>query len=237
MTVRSLALALAATATLLACLCAATASAAEPAAAPQRSSYWRERTSFFRSLGRPAEIVMIGDSLTDAAEWAEMFPDQDIANRGIDSDTTDGVLARIDDIVAARPRQAFVMIGINDFADGRRDVDAVFANYRAIVSRLRQAGVRVVVQSTLPCNEAKAAWKSCASINGKIARLNARLSSLASTGVVFIDLRPLLAPDGNLKSDLTYDGVHLNGDGYRLWKQAIAASMPGRSRMSPPRRR
>lgn len=230
-------LARAVTATMLAGLCAAMAIAAEPPPASQRSSYWRERTSFFRTLGRPAEVVMIGDSLTDGAEWAEMFPDQDIVNRGIDSDTTDGVLARVDDIVAARPRQAFVMIGINDFADGRRDVDAVFGNYHAIVSRLRQAGIRVVVQSTLPCNEAKAAWKSCASINGKIARLNARLPSLAAPGVVFVDLRPLLAPDGNLKSEVTYDGVHLNGDGYRLWKQAIAASMPGRGSKAAPQRR
>ncbi|MDB5945481.1 MAG: hypothetical protein JWQ33_507 [Ramlibacter sp.] len=216
---------------LLLALCAgqpAGAAEPQPAPEPERSSYWRERTSFFRTFAHRAEVVMIGDSLTDGAEWAEMFPDQDIANRGIDSDTTDGVLARIGDVVAARPRQAFVMIGINDFADPRRDVDAVFANYRAIVSRLGRGGVKVVVQSTLPCNEAKAAWKSCASINGKIRQLNARLATLASAGVTFVDLWPLLAADGNLKSGLTYDGVHLNGEGYRLWKRGIAASMPAR---------
>jgi lysophospholipase L1-like esterase len=210
---------------LLAALGAGAAAAAGPQTQPERSSYWRERSSLFRTLPRH-EVVMIGDSLTDGAEWAELFPGQDIANRGIDSDTSDGVLARLDDILAGKPRQAFLMIGINDFADGQREVDAVFASYSAIVGRLERAGVRVVVQSTLPCNEAKGQWKSCASINGKIARLDARLATLASARVAFVDLRPALAAGGQLDGDLTFDGVHLNGEGYRRWQRAIAALMP-----------
>lgn len=213
---------------LLAALGTGAAAAAGPQAQPERSSYWRERTALFRTLPRHA-VVMIGDSLTDGAEWAELFPGQDIANRGIDSDTSDGVLARLDDIVAAKPRQAFVMIGINDFADGGREVDAVFATYRAIVSRLERAGVRVVVQSTLPCNEAKGRWKSCAAINGKIAQLNARLATLASARVAFVDLRPALAAGAELNGELTFDGVHLNGEGYRRWQHAIAPLMPAAS--------
>jgi lysophospholipase L1-like esterase len=210
---------------LLVALGAGAAAAAGPQAQPERSSYWRERTSLFRNLPRHA-VVMIGDSLTDGAEWAELFPGQDIANRGIDSDTTDGVLARLDDILAAKPRQAFVMIGINDFADGQREVDAVFANYSAIVARLEQAGVRVVVQSTLPCNEAKGQWKSCAAINRKIAQLDARLATLGSARVRFIDLRPALAAGAELNGEFTFDGVHLNAEGYRRWQRAIAPLMP-----------
>jgi lysophospholipase L1-like esterase len=215
-------------------LCAGAAATAGPQAPAERSSYWRERTSLFRTLPGSADVVMIGDSLTDGAEWAELFPRQRIVNRGIDSDTTDGVLARLDDIIAARPRQAFLMIGINDFADLHRDVDAVYADYRAIVAKLRHAGVQVVVQSTLPCNEAKGAWKSCAAINGKIGRLDARLATLAAgsrlkpgiTGSRFIDLRPVLAPHGQLKDEFTYDGIHLNGEGYRHWQRTIAPLMP-----------
>ena len=207
-------------------LCAGAAAAVGPQAPAERSSYWRERTSLFRTLPGHADVVMIGDSLTDGAEWAELFPQQRIANRGIDSDTTDGVLARLDDILAARPRQAFLMIGINDFADLQRDADAVFADYRAIVAKLERAGVKVVVQSTLPCNAAKAAWKSCAAILGRIGQLNARLATLASKNVRFVDLRPVLAAGGGLGDKFTYDGVHLNGEGYRRWQQTIAPFMP-----------
>ncbi|MEO6015685.1 MAG: GDSL-type esterase/lipase family protein [Polaromonas sp.] len=207
---------------------------AAPEAATERSSYWRERTSLFRTFSHPADVAMLGDSLTDGAEWREIFPGLDIVNRGIDSDTTDGVLARLEDLVSGKPRQVFVMIGLNDFADSARSVDAVFTNYRAIVSRLEQAGVKVFVQSTLPCNETKGAWKSCATLNSNIRQLNARLATLASARVTFIDLTPALTDAKGLKDAFTFDGVHLNGEGYRRWKEAIAPFMPAGHKAARP---
>ena len=214
---------------MLALLCvgaAALAASTGPAQAPERTPYWRERTSLFHAFGRQADVVMLGDSLTDGAEWQEMFPDQLIVNRGIDSDTTDGVLARLDDILRLRPKVVFVMVGINDFADASRSVDVVFGTYQSIVSRLERGSARVIVQSTLPCNEAKGAWKSCSTINGRIRQLNARLATLASGRVSYVDLVPVLAVGSGLRNEFTYDGVHLNGEGYQLWKTTIARFMP-----------
>ena len=165
---------------------------------------------------------MIGDSLTDGAEWGEMFPGAAIANRGIDGDTTDGVLRRMKGIQSVDAGKAFVMIGINDFGKQGRTVDAVFDDYRKIVSELETGGMKVFIQSTLPCNEAKAGWISCAAIQEKIRQLNARLATLASGNVAFIDINAGLAGEGGLKPELTYDGVHLNGDGYRIWKREIS---------------
>lgn len=213
---------------MLALLCAGMQAFALPAApvqAPERSSYWRERTSLFHQFGYQADVVMVGDSLTDGAEWREMFPDQLVVNRGIDSDTTEGVLARLDDILMLKPKAVFVMIGINDFSDPSRSAEAVFLTYQAIVSRLERSGVRVIVQSTLPCNEVKGTWKSCASINGKVRQLDARLARLASPRVSYVDLLPVLAANGGLRDEFTYDGVHLNGQGYQVWKNAIARLM------------
>jgi lysophospholipase L1-like esterase len=206
-------------------LCSALGAFAAPAAQTQRSPYWNERTSFFRTFGQHADVVMIGDSLTDAAEWREMFPQLSIVNRGIDNDTTDGVLARLDDIVAARPRLAFVMIGVNDFSNSRATVDGVLSNYRTIVARLEQAGIKVVVESTLPCNEALGKWKSCKAINGKILQLDSQLAMLASGNVAYVDLAARLSDAHGLRKEFTYDGVHLNGEGYRLWRDAIARYM------------
>lgn len=198
-----------------------------PAPVP-RSSYWQERNSLFRSFGRSADVVMLGDSLTDGAEWQEMFAQPRIVNRGIDGDTTDGLLERLADVLALRPQVVFVMIGINDLAEGGRSVDAVFSTYRAIVAALVKGGARVVVQSTLPCHEAKAAWKSCQALNGPIRQLNARLATLASNDVVYLDLASVLGAGGQLRGEFTVDGVHLNGDGYRRWRDAIAPFMPAR---------
>ena len=213
---------------LLALLFACTLGSAFAAGTAQRSSYWRERTSLFRVFGQKAEVVMIGDSLVDSAEWTEMFPGQDIVNRGIDGDTTHGVLARLDTILKLEPKRAFIMVGINDFADRHRSVAAVFARYRTIVARLGRAGAHVFVQSSLPCNEAKARVKSCASLNANIKQLNTKLAALASENedVTFIDLWPVMAGRGGLKREVSYDGIHLNGEGYRRWKEAIAPYMP-----------
>lgn len=45
-----------------------------PSPTPVRSSYWRERVSLFKTILHRADVVMIGDSLTDGAEWSELFP-------------------------------------------------------------------------------------------------------------------------------------------------------------------
>ena len=199
---------------------------AHAAPPPPHTSYWRERASFFQAFAAHADVAMVGDSLTDGAEWAEMFPGLRVVNRGIDGDTTRGVLDRVDGILAVHPKRVFVMIGINDFADEHRTVDAVFRDYSVLVSRLQQGGASVVVQSTLPCNAARAAWKSCKAVNPRIQQLNARLAALATGSTRFVSLSALVAPDGGLRDDLTFDGVHLNGRGYQLWKEAIAPFMP-----------
>ena len=141
--------------------------------------------------------------------------------RGVDGDTTAGVLKRMDSIVSAKARKAFVMIGLNDFKEGR-SVDAVLQDYRSIVSRLSESGMKVYVESTLACNEAKAEWIGCASIQGKIRQLNRGLAGLASANVTFIDINAELAGANGLKPDLTYDGVHLNGEGYKVWRDRIS---------------
>jgi lysophospholipase L1-like esterase len=211
------------------------AAPASPAHAPERAPYWRERTSLFHNFGRQADVVMVGDSLTDGAEWSEIFPNQLIVNRGIDNDTTEGVLERLDDILALKPKAVFVMIGINDFTDVSRSADSVFLTYHSIVSRLERSGTRVVVQSTLPCNEAKGAWKSCSTINSRIRQLNSRLKTLTSRRVSYVDLLPALAGSTGLRDELTYDGVHLNGQGYQLWKNAIARFMPSATKGQRPK--
>jgi lysophospholipase L1-like esterase len=187
----------------------------------QPSSYWGEKKSFFDVLGAYASTVMIGDSLTDGAEWKEMFPGVAVANRGVDGDTTAGILRRMDGIMSARARKAFIMIGINDFKEGRT-VDEVFQDYRSIVSRLEEGGMKVFVQSTLLCNEAKAGWIACTAIQRKIRELNRRLAGLASAKVAYIDINAGLSGPEGLRPDLTIDGVHLTGEGYRIWRDEIS---------------
>jgi lysophospholipase L1-like esterase len=195
-------------------------------AAAAHDSYWHERTSLFDAIKTTSSVVMVGDSLTGGAEWRELFPDVSIANRGIDGDTSGGILERMAGIVAVHAKKAFVMIGINDFTGAGRSVEEVFGNYMKIVAALKQGGAEVFVQSTLMCNERKAAWKSCAAANVKIKQLNRRLAAPGRKEFTFIDINRKLADERGLKDELTYDGVHLNGKGYLLWRNEIAPFVP-----------
>jgi lysophospholipase L1-like esterase len=167
-----------------------------------------------------ADIVMVGDSITQFGRWNEAFPGVSVANRGIAGDTVAGLLKRIDIIRAVRAQQSFLMIGINDIVAGR-DVPAIAKDYEAVVIALKP-GTQLIIQSTLPCGSFRCdRW----TLN-KVKQLNTRLRTMAARhDVGFIDVADQLAPDGVLPDALSADGVHLSADGYRKW-QALLATHP-----------
>ncbi len=175
------------------------------------------RASFFAQHGRhDAEAVFVGDSLTAGAEWAEMFPEKRVVNRGIAGDRTQGVLERMDSIYASGAKKAFVMIGRNDFNRGASAED-VLSNYIRILQGLTAHGIHVYVQSTLLGGRLRG------EANARITALNRRLQQLAENDprLTFIDLNAGLAPSGELEPRFSRDGIHLNGEGYAVWKTAI----------------
>ncbi|MCW8876153.1 MAG: GDSL-type esterase/lipase family protein [Kangiellaceae bacterium] len=182
-----------------------------------RSARYLHKTSLFEEFGRCCyDIVFIGDSITEDADWEDIFPNYRIANRGIGGDTSDGVLERMDSIISTKANKAFIMVGVNDFSKVA-SFDSVFDNYQKIIVTLLANDFNVYVQSTL--NVGTRGEK----FNNSIDRLNERLKSLADqkNKVVYIDLNKSLTANGAVKSDFTEDGVHLNANGYRAWKEAI----------------
>lgn len=73
--------------------------------------YYKDRVSVFAQVSAPADVVMVGDSLTDGAEWHELLPRVRIANLGITGDTIFGIRQRLDSIKAAGAKTAMVMAG------------------------------------------------------------------------------------------------------------------------------
>ena len=61
------------------------------------------------------DIVFLGNSITAGGnDWSERLNIPNIKNRGIGGDTTDGVIARLDEIIYFKPKAVFLLIGIND---------------------------------------------------------------------------------------------------------------------------
>jgi lysophospholipase L1-like esterase len=188
-----------------------------PTPAPSYSDYFYHKKSFFEQHGEHNyDLVFIGDSITDGAEWEDLFPNLKIANRGIGGDRTDGVLKRLESIYSTSADRAFIMIGINDFNSGM-SVDEVFENYKTIVSQLVEHGMKVYIQSTI------FAGKRLDKLNPKIEALNERLSLFATTkeSITYIDLNAGLAKNSLLNPIYSRDDVHLNGNGYAVWKSII----------------
>lgn len=177
----------------------------------------------------PAHLaVLLGDSISLWFPPDLLPPERNWLNQGISGDTTDRLQARLNLLDPVRPQTIVVMIGINDLIWGADD-RAILTRYRQIVRYLRRThpGAQIVVQSILPHAADQATWEGrdrlLALPNARIQALNQELMAIAqSEGVYYLDLYPLFAnADGNLKMTLSTDGLHLNPQGYLVWRAAL----------------
>lgn len=185
------------------------------------SPYYLDRTSLFEVLPRSQnEILFLGDSLTNRGEWSELFENPNIKNRGINGDNTYALIKRLDQITASRPKAIFIMVGINDLIT-KEELEKITYKYRLILRTIKQLipSTQVFVQSVLPVNNRT---KFIVDNNAVIA-LNDKLKTLVNEfKYEYIDLYSVFAIDNQLPEQYTNDGLHLNGNGYLLWKQAIS---------------
>lgn len=171
--------------------------------------------------------LFIGDSLTQGLCVASVTPLS--VNYGIGSDTTVGVLTRLDDYKPAISNSSRIVlaIGINDLA--LRSNDDIIENFNAILNKL--SGIPVFVSSLLPVDPTTDGKfdgypKRIAYINAHLQRLcenfpNASL--IESSG--HLDLNA----DGHLDKDFhNGDGIHLNPAGNRVWAAVIRHRIEGK---------
>ena len=185
--------------------------------------YWDKKSQFETLPKSESDIVFLGDSLTDSCEWQEFFRGVSIKNRGISGDTTNGILNRLNEVVQSQPQKVFIMIGINDINQGRT-VDGIFNNYQIILKSFKEKTpqTEVFVQSLLPVNNHLFPNPTT---NNRVIELNTKIKKLAQElSFQYIDLFPAFLGkdrDDGLNHYYTTDGLHLNGQGYLVWKEMI----------------
>jgi lysophospholipase L1-like esterase len=178
----------------------------------------------------PDDIVFLGDSITEGGPWEELFQDLRVRNRGVGGDTSDGVLARLEQVTRATPTKVFLLIGTNDLFRGAAE-DEIVSNITDILDRLKQQtpDTEVYLQSVLP---------RASSYRADIEALNLRLSEVAlEHGSAWVDLYPaFLDPEtGGIRAELSNDELHLLGPGYALWKEQIEVQVrTGATPVEPP---
>lgn len=82
-----------------------------------QSEYNLQRRSLFEVLPvYSSDIVFLGNSITDGCEWAELFNNRHVKNRGISGDRSGWLLDRLDPIVGGHPKKSVSDVGVNDLA-------------------------------------------------------------------------------------------------------------------------
>ena len=191
-----------------------------------QSEYNYQRRSLFEVLPvLSSDIVFLGNSITDGCEWAELFNNRHVKNRGISADRSGWLLDRLDPIIEGHPKKLFLLIGTNDLAAGVTPEEIV-ANVAKLIDRFRNESrwTKIYVQSILPVNGKDfSKFKNHYAHSHLIVPTNKKLEALCDEKeVTYLDVWGALADhDGKLDKRYTNDGLHLMGEGYLVWRDAI----------------
>ncbi|WP_313942956.1 MULTISPECIES: SGNH/GDSL hydrolase family protein [Calothrix] len=185
--------------------------------------------------------ILAGDSLS---LWfpPELLPEnRSWLNQAISGETSDGLLKRLNLFDNTEPEVIFVMIGINDLIRGNSD-EIILENQQQILGYLRKVHpkAKIFIQSILPHGGAESTWEGKEKLlkipNNRIQQLNQQLQTIASNqGVKYLDLYSLFVnPEGNIRSELTTDGLHLSPQGYMVWGTALQIYSQQAVELPPP---
>ncbi|MBR5087090.1 MAG: sialate O-acetylesterase [Muribaculaceae bacterium] len=216
--------------TLIAVAAACMAIQAQPLerTANQDKYYVRRATHFDDLPVYRHDIIMLGNSLTDGAEWNELFNNPHIKNRGIIGDIVQGLYERMEPILKGKPRKIFILSGVNDVSHGV-DGDSIGRAMEKLIVLIKKRSPRtkIYLQSMLPFNTDVQMWKLLVGREQVVIDGNRAMEEVCKRqGVTWINLYPLFVDEnGKLREDLTNDGLHLLGPGYLIWRDAIKKYM------------
>ena len=193
----------------------------------ESNPYYQEREALFtRFCEGPVDLCCLGDSITQKFEWQGALSGWTVANRGIGSDTTEGMLARLDSVIMLEPRAISLMAGVNDLSLGRTP-EEIIETYRALLDEilLYLPDVEIIVNSVLPVTVYNG-------VNSEdIQALNLLLKDLCKEREIpYLDMFWSFADEsGNLLPGYAIDSVHLSPDGFALWlsylEPAVSAAL------------
>ena len=187
--------------------------------------YYARRVTLFDQLPiYSSDIVMLGNSLTDGAEWNELFDNCHVKNRGIVGDIIPGFYERMEPILKGQPRKIFIMGGVNDVSHAV-SADSICNAMEQLVTLIKSRcpKTEIFVQSMLPFNNDVRLWKNLKDREQVIVDGNKALEAMCKRqNVTWINLYPLFVDaNGKLKKEYTNDGLHLMGEAYLVWRDAL----------------
>lgn len=177
------------------------------------------------------KAVFIGNSIVAGYPWSRSKsfvsllrrePDFNIINKGVNGDTTAGILARFpEDVISAAPDAVFIMSGTNDFVYRDATPQEAFGNLEKMARMCREAGAEPVFITPLPVDTTMAESMWLVGMGVSYAAVNRDLETLSQlirdSGEAFVDMNRRFAEyrDSVGDPELVYvDGLHPMPEGH-----------------------
>lgn len=190
------------------------------------STFYHQRATLFEELPVTSkDIIFLGNSITNGGEWAELFGNKHVKNRGISGDICMGVYDRLDAVLKGKPAKIFLLIGINDVSRGTA-ADTIVQQIAMIAEKIKKDSpkTRLYLQSVLPVTDHYGLFKGHTSRWKEVEKINKGLIRLAEKEkLTYVDLYSHFvdAETGKMNTDYTNDGLHLLGKGYLKWVEIV----------------
>lgn len=178
--------------------------------------------------GAMPRVVFLGDSITDLWRLNEYFTGRDFVNRGIAGQTTLQMLARFrQDVAALHPKAVVILAGTNDIASGL-GLNQIQDNLSMLGDLAKFYGIKPVFASVLPVSD----YHKDADPRYEMTRtrplrtiqtLNRWIQEhCRAEGFPYVDYySAVVDSNGQLKTDLSDDGLNPNAKGYRVMSPIV----------------
>lgn len=168
--------------------------------------------------------VFVGDSIFEGYDLEKYFKDMPVINSGISGHKTTDILNNMNNrIYKYNPSKVILMIGTNDFSSISNE-DTV-KNIGKIIDGIKanRPYAEIYVQSIYPVNKNVNSDAAYGRSNDDINTMNKGIKDTCKEKEVnYMNIHDLLIDEnGNLKSEYTYDGLHITKEGYKVITEEV----------------
>lgn len=192
---------------------------------PGGLDHYRDDNARLRREGaRPGRVVFLGASITEALDFARLFPNEPLVNRGVGGQLVWQQWLRLEPDALSLSPSAVVLktCAINMLPDAP-PLEETQRYFSLMMESVRRHGARVVVATAVPVSRRYDATEGEGHVAERIQRFNAWLRAEAERNHdTVLDYAAALADaQGYLPDNLSEDGLHPNAEGKQRMADAI----------------
>jgi len=171
-------------------------------------------------------VVFMGNSITQG--WSdtvpEFFEDKAYIEKGIGGQSTPQMIARFQkDVINLQPKIVVILAGTNDIAgnSGPTTNEMIQINIAKMADMAHLNGIMVILSSILPAYDYP--WRPGTYPSQRIIEINTWMKEYCEQhNHIYLDYWTSMVNEENgMKSEYTYDGVHVTNEGYLLMQSLI----------------